>query len=192
MTETPTLAAMDPGPEAPRAGPWDLFWGFASIGIVGFGGVMPWVRWLLVERRGWCSEEEFNNVFALANFLPGGNVVSVSVLIGARMAGFPGALAAIIGLVAPPAILVCLVGGLYLRYQDVPAVAAMLSAMAASAAGLIVAMGLRMVWPLRKSPRALVFVAAVMLASAVLRLPLIWTLGMLLPASLLAARFLRN
>ena len=53
-------------------------------------------------------------------------------------------------------------------------------------------MGLRMVWPLRKSPRALVFVAAVMLASAVLRLPLVWTLGMLLPASLLAARFMRN
>lgn len=177
---------------APKATPMQLFWGFASIGILGFGGVMPWVRWLLVERRRWCDEEEFLNLFALANFLPGGNVVSVSVLIGSRMAGFAGALAAVTGLVAPPAILVCIVGALYLRYSDVPAVASMLSAMAAAAAGLIVAMGLRMVWPLRRSPRALIIVAAVMIASAVLRLPLIWTLMALMPASLLAARFIKD
>lgn len=186
----PADTAMGPAP--PTATPMQLFWGFASIGILGFGGVMPWVRWLLVERRRWCDEEEFVNLFALANFLPGGNVVSVSVLLGSRMAGFPGAVAAVTGLVAPPAILVCVVGWLYQRFSDVPAVASMLSAMAAAAAGLIVAMGLRMVWPLRRSPRAMVVVVAVMLASAVLRLPLIWTLMALLPASLLAARLIRD
>ena len=53
-------------------------------------------------------------------------------------------------------------------------------------------MGLRMVWPLRRSPRAMTVVVAVMLASAVLRLPLIWTLMTLLPASLLAARLIRD
>lgn len=172
--------------------PPDLFLGFAVIGIVGFGGVMPWVRWLLVEKRRWCTEEEFRNLFALANFLPGGNVVSISVLLGARKAGFSGAVAAVTGLVGPPAILVCLIGGLYQYYSDTPITGRILSAMGAAAAGLIVAMGLRMARPLIRSPRAVLIVLAVVAASAILRLPLTWTLLALLPTSLVAARFMKT
>lgn len=183
-----TAEAGDP---ADRTTPLSLFLGFASIGIVGFGGVMPWVRWLLVEKRRWCSEEEFVNLFALANFLPGGNVVSISVIIGARLAGFPGAVAAVTGLVAPPAILVCIVAEIYRRYSDLRPVANMLETMAAAAAGLIVAMGLRMFWPLRRNPRAVAVIVVVLILAAVLRLPLIWILATTFPASLIAARLTR-
>jgi chromate transporter len=175
-----------------KATPFDLFVGFASIAVVGFGGVMPWVRWLLVENRGWCTDEEFVNLFALSNFLPGGNVVNIAVLVGSRLAGFAGSLAALAGLVAPPAIIVCIVGGLYRSFGHLPAVQSMIHAAAASAAGLIVAMGLRMVYPLRKSPRALAFVMIVLVASVGFRVPLIWMLCLILPASLAAAHWTRK
>jgi len=168
--------------------PLKLFLGFASIGFVGFGGVMPWVRWLVVDRKSWCSAEEFDNLFALASFLPGGNVLGVSVMVGGRLAGRRGSLAAVLGLVAPPAVLVCLMAELYRRHQHLEAVQGMIGALASAAAGLIVAMGLRMVWPMRRSPRALAIVLVVVVAAGLLRLPLVWILLTILPASLLAAR----
>lgn len=175
-----------------RATPLELFIGFASIAVVGFGGVMPWVRWLLVEKRGWCTEDEFINLFALSNFLPGGNVVNIAVLIGSRLGGFGGSVAALAGLVAPPSIIVCLVGGLYRSFGHLPAVQSMIHAAAASAAGLIVAMGIRMVYPMRKSPRALAFVAIVLVASVGFRVPLVWMLCLIMPASLAAAHWTRK
>lgn len=184
MTPDPAAAQSFANP----ASPFELFTGFALIGIIGFGGVMPWVRWLLVERRGWCDEVQFTSLFAMANFLPGGNVVNVAILLGSRKAGLAGALAALTGLVFPPATIVCVLGGLYLRFQHVPQVQSMLGAMAAAAAGLVLAMGLRMLWPLRRSLRALIVIALVVLAATVLRLPLPWTLMLLLPTSLIAAR----
>jgi chromate transporter len=174
------------------ATPLALFIGFASIAVVGFGGVMPWVRWLLVNKRRWCNEEDFTNLFALSSFLPGGNVVNVAILTGARMAGFAGSVAALAGLVVPPAIIVCCVAGLYRSFGHLPAVQSMIHAAAAAAAGLIVAMGIRMVYPLRNSPRAMVFVALVLTTSVGFRVPLIWMLCLILPASLAAAHWIRK
>jgi chromate transporter len=182
----------EPGSAPARVGPVDLFVAFVSITVVGFGGVMPWVRWMLVEKRAWLSEEEFLNVFALSNFMPGGNVVNIAVVVGMRFAGFPGAVAALAGLVGPPALMVVGVASLYKAFGHLPAVQSMIGAVAAAAAGLIVAMGIRMAMPLKGSPRALAVVAAVLFAAVVLRMPLIWMLCLILPASLLAARLARR
>lgn len=183
-----------PAKEAPHGnvGPLDLFLGFALIGILGFGGVMPWVRWLLVEKRGWCSEEEFLNLFALGNFLPGGNVVNIAVIIGSRLAGLPGAVAALTGLVGPPALIVVAVVGLYTRFGDVPAIQSMIHALAAAAAGLIIAMSIRMMLPLRRSPRALAVIAVVLAAVVGLRMPLVWMICTILPLSVLAAHWIKR
>lgn len=181
MTDDPPVPALP-------VTPMQLFLGFATVSLVGFGGVMPWVRWLVVDRRRWCSAQEFASLFALANFLPGGNVLGVSVMVGGRLAGRWGSLAAVLGLVAPAAVLVCLLAELYRRNAHLEAVQGMVAGMGSAAAGLIASMGLRMVWPLRKSPRALVIVLLVVTAAAVLRLPLVWILATMLPASLIAAR----
>jgi chromate transporter len=181
-----------PEVQSRTATPLDLFISFTSISLVGFGGVMPWVRWLLVEKRNWCTEREFLNLFSLCNFLPGGNVVNIAILIGSRLAGLPGAVAALAGLVGPPALVVVGIGGLYKTYGHLPAVQSMIAAVAAAAAGLIVAMGLRMAYSLRKSPRALTFLVIVIAASVGLRMPLLWMLCLILPASLAAAHLMRN
>src|SRR5918994_4176919 len=108
-------------PAAVAVGPLDLFVAFVSIAVVGFGGVMPWVRWMLIEKRAWLTEEEFLNVFALSNFMPGGNVINIAVVVGTRLAGLPGAVAALTGLVAPPALMVVGVASLYKAFGDLPA-----------------------------------------------------------------------
>ena len=183
-----------PAQEMPRGnvGALNLFFGFALIAALGFGGVMPWVRWLLVEKRGWCSDEEFLNLFALGNFLPGGNVVNIAVIIGSRLAGLPGAVAALTGLVAPPALIVVAVVGLYARFGELPAIQSMIHALAAAAAGLIIAMSIRMMLPLRRSPRALAVIAIVLAAVVGLRMPLVWMLCTILPLSVLAAHWIKR
>jgi chromate transporter len=180
-------------PDAPRkVRPVDLFLAFASMAVIGFGGVGPWARWMLVDKRGWFTDAEFLNLHALGNFLPGGNVLNIAVLAGARLAGFPGAVAALLGLVAPPALLVVAVGGLHQAYGHLAMVQSAVDAVASAAAGLVVAMGLRLARPLRSSPRALAVMAAVLFAALVLRMPLIWMLLLILPASLLAASVARR
>lgn len=175
-----------------KVGPLELFVAFASIAILGFGGVGPLARWMLVDKKAWFTDDEFLNLYALGNFLPGGNVLNIAVLAGARLSGLPGAVAALLGLIAPPALLVTAVGGLYTTYQHLPVVQSTVEAVGAAAAGIVIAMGLRLAYPLRSSPRALAVMAAVLIAALILRMPLVWMLLLILPASLLAARVARR
>ncbi|SMO96811.1 chromate transporter [Paracoccus laeviglucosivorans] len=177
---------------APQATVTELFLRFGMIGIMGFGGVGPWVRWLLVERTGWYTEEEFVNTFALANFIPGGNVIALATIAGVRLRGWPGALAAILGLCLPPAILVCAAGSLYLRYSETEIAQRILGAMAAAGAGLIVAMAIKLLKPMRGSVRGLGMTAAVFSAAFLLQLPLTTILLVLGPVSLALALVMRS
>lgn len=178
--------------EAPHVTPLALFLSFATIGAVGFGGAMPWVRWLLVEKRRWLSEEEFVNLFALCNFLPGGNVLHMSVITGSRFCGLAGGAAALTGLVAPPATLVLLVAALYERFSGQPEVRSMIQAVAAAAGGLVFATGIKMLRPLLRSPRAVAVVAVVLVSTLVLNMPLLWMLLIILPLSVAAAAMVKR
>jgi chromate transporter len=100
--------------------------------------------------------------------------------------------AALLGLVAPPALLVTAVAGFYQAYGHLAAVQSAVDAVASAAAGLVIAMGARLAYPLRSSPRALAVMAAVLFAALVLRMPLLWMLLLILPASVLAARVTRR
>src|SRR3712207_1593689 len=118
----------------PRVTPSDLFLSFAAAGLLAFGGALPWVRWLIVERRKWLSEEEMLNVLALCQFLPGANVCNVAVSVGTRFAGGIGALAAITGLMLAPIIVVIGLATLYANVSHLPAVQAGFRGISAAAA----------------------------------------------------------
>ena len=143
--------AYPPHPEA-SAGPTprllDLFLAFTGVAVMGFGGVLPWARRMLVERRQWLTPDEFTEVLSLGQFLPGGNIINVAVVVGERFRGAPGALAAMVGLLAAPFAIVLGLGALYLRYAHLTEVEAALDGVAAAAAGLILAMAARMAAPL--------------------------------------------
>jgi chromate transporter len=169
----------------PSVGVFDLFWAFASISMMGFGGVLPWVRWMLVERRRWMREEEFVNALSLCQLLPGGNVMNIAVYVGSRFRGVAGGVAALSGLLLAPSLIVIGLGTLYGTYGHLPRVQGMLRGVAAGAAGLILAMGLRMAWRYRRDLRALPVLIATIVAMTWLKLPLLLILVTILPVSLI-------
>ena len=127
-----------------------LFLGFLQIGITGFGGVLPIARRALVERRRWLSEEAFSQDLAIAQLLPGPNIVNLSVAIGLRFAGIPGAIASFTAILAMPLVILLSLLAIYAKSTDVPQITAALHGIAAVAAGLVGAMAWRMAQPLIK------------------------------------------
>jgi len=169
----------------------ELFFGFARISISGFGGVLAWSRRLLVDEKRWMSPAEFNELYALCQFLPGANVVSLSVMFGARRHGAKGAVIAFLGLVGPGATLMLVVGTLYSHYGGLPHLSGMLAGLAAGAAGLIIGTAARMGEPLLRQPpkAAHVMAAATFIAIGILHVSLPWALALLIPTSIGLAWF---
>lgn len=116
-----------------------LFTAFARIGLQGFGGVLPFVRRELVDRRAWMTEEEFLDTLALCQPMPGPNIVNLSGVVGFRFAGPLGALAAMAGLIAAPFVIVLTLAAAYERFLTEPHVAGAITGLKAAAAGLVVA-----------------------------------------------------
>src|SRR6266568_5343772 len=117
----------------------ELFRAFFSMALHGFGGVLPWARRAIVEDKRWMTAQEFNEAFAVSQFLPGANVVNFAVIFGGRLHGAAGAAVALIGLLAPPVTIVLVLGALYEHYGGVDDLQRILRGVAAAAAGLIVA-----------------------------------------------------
>ena len=106
-------------PPALRPSLSELFRAFAVVSLSGFGGALPWARRTIVEQRRWMTTEEFNETFALSQFLPGPNVINFSVVFGSRFGGPAGAAVALAGLLGPPLIIVTVLAILYERFGGV-------------------------------------------------------------------------
>lgn len=126
----------------------ELLGAFVQVSLAAFGGALPWSRRMIVERKGWMTAQEFNEAFALSQFLPGPNTINFAVVFGARFAGAPGAAIAVIGLVGPPLVIVTVLAFLYERYGDVAALSHILAGIASAAAGLLIAAVAKMAAPL--------------------------------------------
>jgi len=188
-------AATESGTDAALATPSvrDLFFGFLGLGFTSFGGALPLARRTIVEQRRWLSAGEFTDLLGLCQFLPGGNVINLSVALGMRFQGWRGALAGILGLIAGPSLVVIGLGVLYERTQNDPHVQHLFVGLAAAAAGLLVSMAVKILLPLRREPAAAVVAALGFVAIAVLRTPLLPTMLVLTPVGIaLAARAARN
>ncbi len=164
-----------------------LFVRFLLIGLSGFGGVVPQIHHALVVRHRWLSAEDFAEYLGLCQFLPGPNALNLSVVIGRRFAGLRGALAAAAGLVLMPFVIVCGLAFLYHALGGFAPARGVMAGVASAAAGMIVAMGLRMGRPLWPKPAAMGLAALVVVLLVVLHLPLLWILALMLPLALLLA-----
>jgi chromate transporter len=162
-----------------------LFLGFLSLGLTGFGGVLPMARSMIVERRRWLTGAEFTELLSLCQFLPGANIVNMSVAIGSHFQGTAGAVASILGLIAAPSAIVIALGVVYERFEGDPHVQHLFAGLAAAAAGLLVSTALKIAAPLRGRYVSLAVVALCFVAIAVLRLPLLLTMLILAPLSIL-------
>lgn len=174
------------GPEAQSArprSPGDLFVSFTVLALQGFGGVLAVVQRELVEKKRWMSREEFVEEWAVAQIMPGPNVVNLAIMLGARYFGWRGSAAALAGLLTCPLLVVLALALVYAQFAGNPQVAGALRGMGAVAAGLITATGLKLVPALRRNAMGVPASAALGLlafvAIAWLKLPLAWVLVVL-------------
>jgi chromate transporter len=158
----------------------DLFWAFNGLALQGFGGVVAIAQRELVDKKQWLTREEFVEDLAVAQVLPGPNVVNLSLMIGDRYFGLRGGMVALAGMLAIPLLIVLLMAGVYAGVSDSPAVQGALRGMGAVAAGMIAATGLKLFAALKQSalgaPACWAFATMTFVAVALLRLPLIWVL----------------
>jgi chromate transporter len=165
-----------PRPHSPR----DLFLSFTWLALQGFGGVLAVVQREIVEKKQWLTPDEFLEDWAVAQVLPGPNVINLALMIGDRHFGLRGAMAALAGMLTVPLGVILVLAVLYAQFAGNPQVAGALRGMGAVAGGLIAATGVKLIPPLRRHPlgftACLVTVALVFVAIALARIPLGWVL----------------
>jgi chromate transporter len=158
----------------------DLFVSFTWLALQGFGGVLAVVQRELVENKQWMTREEFIEEWAVAQIMPGPNVVNLAITLGARWFGWRGALVALAGLLTCPLLVVLALALVYARFSSNPHVAGALRGMGAVTAGLIAATGLKLMPALRKNvlgvPLSTALGIAAFVAIAMFKLPLVWVL----------------
>lgn len=167
-----------------------LFGGFLWVGLRGFGGVLPWARRMIVEERRWLDGPAFTDLLSLCQLLPGPNIVNLSVALGARFRGVPGAVAAFSGLLLPPLVIVLVLGALYERYGQLALLAPVARDLGAAAAGLVLATGAKMAQPHWRRPASLLVAALTFGGVVGLNWPLVWLVPALVPASLILHRLI--
>ena len=183
----PASASPSPQPAKPSLG--ELFIAFATISLSGFGGVLAWSRRMMVEERKWLTPEQFNETYAVCAFLPGGNILNFAVIFGSRLRGPLGGLAASVGLMGPPVLLVMFIGAIYAHYGDVPALRRMLTGVASAAAGLMMATVAKMAQPLFRSSTVIgpLIALATYVSIGIMQWPLPLVLAVIVPVSIGAA-----
>jgi chromate transporter len=185
--DSPPAAAPAPVSQtSPPPGLIALFVAFSKMSLAGFGGVLVFARRAIVEQHRWMTADEFNETFALCHFLPGPNIVNLSVVFGSRFRGIAGAFAAFAGLVGPPVVVVTVLAALYARFGEVEALRRILSGVSCAAVGLLISVVFRMMMPLirKRDLVGLVVLAAVFVAIGLLRLPLPAVLLVAIPLSI--------
>ncbi len=158
----------------------DLFLSFTWLALQGFGGVLAVVQRELVEKKRWMTREQFVEDWAVAQIMPGPNVVNLSMMIGGRYFGLPGALAALAGMLAAPLVVVLLLAVAYGSVADHPVAQNALRGMGAVAAGLITATGIKLIAALDKNAMGMTvcigLAVLTFVAIGLMRWPLIWVL----------------
>jgi chromate transporter len=171
-----TEASTESATAAPRS-LGELFFAFNRLALQGFGGVLPVAQRELVERRNWLTKDQFVEMLAISQVLPGPNVVNLALMFGDRAFGTRGALAALAGMLLAPMVIVLALTALYVRFDQYPMVTGALRGMGAVAAGLILSTGLKLLGTLRRNvmglPICLGFGALTLIGTVWLRLPLV-------------------
>src|SRR6202790_4490580 len=193
--DSPPAAVL--APELPTPSPPGLialFVAFAKMSLAGFGGVMVWARRGIVDQHRWMTADEFNETYALCHFLPGPNVVNLSVVFGSRFRGIAGGIAAFAGLLGPPIVIVTILAALYVRFGEIDVLRRILAGVSCAAVGLLISAVFRMMMPLikRRDLVGLAMLAVVFAAIGLAPLPLAAVLVVAIPLSIAISFALRR
>jgi chromate transporter len=169
--DTPGLAGVTRG---------ELFAAFLKMGLLGFGGVMPWARRVMVDERRWLTDREFVETMGMCQVLPGPNVVNLSVVIGSRAQGPVGAVVSLTGMLFVPIVIALVIATFYSAVKDNPMARDAITAASAAAAGLVLGTAARLVFATRPAPRGILMGGAAFISIGILKWPFLWVLPVLI------------
>jgi chromate transporter len=191
LPDNETAAAIAPGQLPPAIGVTlpALFVACLKVSLyaIGGGSGLVWARRIVVEQRRWITEQDFADIVSLCQFMPGPNIAGMAVCIGTRLGGAAGAIAAGAGFLVIPGIIGFSIGIWLLQNTHHPVLQNILGGISATAAGLLIATGLRMLAAHRRRPAALGFAALAFLLITVGKLPLLIVLFGLTPLGIAVA-----
>ena len=98
----------------------DLFLTFAKVGVMTFGGgyaMLPILQREVVENKGWATEEELTDYFAIGQCTPGVIAVNTATFIGQKNKGIPGGILATLGVVFPSLVIISLLAGVITAFS---------------------------------------------------------------------------
>ena len=190
MTENPVAGSAAALVE--RVSLASLFLSFLRVSMCGFGGGLVWARRMVVDQRRWLSEAEFADTLSFCQFLPGPNIVNVSIIVGSRFRGASGAVAAVLGLMLMPFLIVLALAALYAQFAAIEAVRGATNGVSAAATGLVIATAIKMAQPLKGVAWQIAMGILTFVAIGLLRVPLLWALAVLAPLSIAIAWRIRQ
>ena len=100
---------------------FELFWAFAKVGALTFGGgyaMLPIIQREVAEKKGWVTEEELMDYYAIGQCTPGVIAVNTATFIGQKLAGTIGGVIATVGVVFPSMIIITLIAALVNSFSD--------------------------------------------------------------------------
>jgi chromate transporter len=165
-----------------------IFAAFLHLGCSSFGGgTAGWLHREIVMRRRWIDDETFLAMLAVAQIAPGSNGVKLATLIGQRLRGAAGAIAALAGLLGGPFVIVLAVAALYAGFLRLPIVYRMLDGVAAAVVGLTWATGLHSLRHGAPGPAAIAIACATVISVGLLGWPILPVVAALAPLSIALA-----
>lgn len=165
-----------------------IFGIFFRIGAFSFGGGLSgWVYREIVILRGWLDEDEFMSGLAVSQVLPGANVINLSVYVGQKLRGGPGACAAFFGLICAPFFVVIGIASIYGTLRELSFAEAAMDGIAAAAIGMILIVAGRGIRRASHRPEALVALFGTFVAVGLLHYSLLLVVAIVAPLSVLAA-----
>jgi chromate transporter len=174
------------------ASPIDLFITFTLLALQSFGSTLAVSQRVLCDHKRWLSPEQYVEVLAMAQVLPGPNACNLALIVGERFYGWRGAFTALAGMMVLPLAVVLGLTVFYANFAQAPAVAGALRGIGAVAAGLIIGTGLSLVHTLRgnamRAPACALVGAATFGTVALLHWPVWISLGIAALASVYAWR----
>lgn len=178
-------APKKPGATIARVSLVGLFMRFLTIGAISFGGgIIAYIRNLTVTQQHWVDDDEFITMLSIGQTMPGLNAVNMSLLIGDKLRGLPGAIVATLGLILPGALIVLSLGLLYGTNNDHPLANHVLGGIAAVASALLTVISWQIGQRAFTHRKSLALIALTFVLMSLVKWPLYLVLLVVLPFAL--------
>ncbi len=170
---------------------WSLFISFFKVGVLTFGGgyaMLPMLQREVVERRGWITEEEILDCYAIGQCTPGVIAVNTATFVGYRQKGIPGAAAATLGVIAPSLLIIAVLAGVIRRFSHLTLVSHAFAGIRVAVCVLVGQAVVRLWIKGVKGAGAIGIFAGALLLSVVFGVKAIWIVALALLGGLALAR----